>query len=101
MSGMPEPYSQTKVKHQEPTELDVVSLQHRISLNDRKLSADTKPRGFPKGILGALERGSPIAYGSSLPRTRSGLIPTSAKAATHTVLKLSLTVGRWKAKGSL
>jgi hypothetical protein len=36
-------------------ELDVGSLRHRISLNDRKLSADTSnesPEAFPKGCWG-------------------------------------------------
>ena len=56
---MPEPYSQANVKHQEPMELGVGSLQHRISLNDRKLSADTSngiPGPFPRGSLGTGKR---------------------------------------------
>src|SRR6266581_6437813 len=99
---MPEPYSQANVKHQEPIELGVGSLQHRISLNDRKVSADTSnesPEAFLRGSWGTGKRfADRLCF--SLPRTLSGPIPRPAKAATHMMLKLSLTVGRWKAKGS-
>ncbi len=56
---MPEPYSQANVKHQEPMELGVGSLQHRISLNDRKVSADTSnesPEAFLRGSWGTGKR---------------------------------------------